>query len=313
MPPSVNNLNPAEDIFRCPLSSNALKRSDIEKIAAKRNSLYPNKEGNTFKSSNQKKCVKETCDLIIQRNNAGDVRACPNICVITPHGQASFKSRQHGMALVDNGALQNEENVNVRNDSGFGSGGFYIYKPQYDCNNELEKLERNSEELSMCYFYFGALSSTEARNILRKMPNGTFLVRDSSDSRYLYSLSLKTERGATSVRILYNNGLFQFDSDERIRDKLPCFESVLALVDFHVMISQDGSNKSWRWEENSGRKNMTVTLKEPLKSAVPSLAHLSRVKINHCLEDVYLPHLSVDKLPLTNELKEYLKVYPYRV
>ncbi|KAH9519749.1 Suppressor of cytokine signaling 2, partial [Bulinus truncatus] len=216
---------------------------------------------------------------------------------------------QHGMALPENRFVDDDENTN---DSGFGSAGYSVYKPRYDCNNELEKLENNVEELSACCFYFGPVNSQEARDILCKKPVGTFLLRDSSDSKYLYSLSLKTERGATSVRILYNKGLFQFDSDEKIRNKLPCFESVLALVDFHVMITQTGNNKCWRWEENSGKKSMKVSLKNPLKCSVPSLAHLARIKINQCLEDVYMPHLSVDKLSLSSQLKDYLKSYPYR-
>ncbi|KAK7002743.1 suppressor of cytokine signaling 2 [Biomphalaria glabrata] len=199
------------------------------------------------------------------------------------------------------------------NDSGFGSSGFSVYKPLYDCNTEIEKLHLAVKELNECCFYYGSVSSQEARVILCKKPIGTFLLRDSSDSRYLYSLSLKTERGATSVRIVYSRGLFQFDSDERIRNKLPCFESVLALVDFHVMVSQSGNNKSWRWEENSGKKSMKVNLKEPLKCSVPSLAHLSRIKINQCLEDVYMPQFSVDKLLISMQLKDYLKAYPYRV
>ncbi|XP_059146381.1 suppressor of cytokine signaling 2-like [Physella acuta] len=228
------------------------------------------------------------------------------MCKISVYRAKSDSLKQNGMELNE----WEEEDVN---DSGFGSGGLTSYKPRFDCDNELVKLDQNLQEISQCHFYYGSCSSQEARSILKKKSVGTFLLRDSSDSRYLYSLSLKTERGATSVRILYTDGLFQFDSDERIRHRLPRFESVLALIDFHVMISQDGNNKAWRWEEHSGKKNMTVNLKEPLKHCVPTLAHISRVTINKCLEDVYMPQLSVDRLLIPAELKNYLKDYPYRV
>lgn len=226
------------------------------------------------------------------------------------HSEGNKESLQHGMAL----RVSRAEHEESQNDSGFGSGGCQPHSFTFDSRIDLEKLEQNHCELSQCCFYFGFIDSRTSKDLLRKKPTGTFLIRDSSDSRYLYSLSVKTERGATSVRILYSNGLFQFDSDERIRDRLPRFDSVLALLDFHVMVTRDGSNKSWQWEEMSGRKSMKVSLTKPMMNSVPSLAHLSRVKINQCLDNVHILESSVHKLPkLSDELKEYIKEYPYRI
>lgn len=223
----------------------------------------------------------------------------------------SRKSLQHGMAQHDSDVDNNE----TQNDSGFNedSGGLHRRLPTFDSRIDFDKLERNNHELSQCCFYFSSMDSQAAKDLLRKKPTGTFLIRDSSHFQYLYSLSVKTERGATSVRIMYNNGLFQFDCDERIRSKLPMFDSVLGLLDFHVMVTHEGVNKSWQWEENSGKKGMKVTLTKPLKNSVPTLGHLSRVKINQCLDNTFLSHL-VDNLPLiSNELKVFIKDYPYRI
>ncbi|BFZ03629.1 hypothetical protein BsWGS_06668 [Bradybaena similaris] len=224
-----------------------------------------------------------------------------------------IRSLQHGMAL--RGSDNNHDEA--QNDSGYGSGRAPIHRHYhrlpFNSENDLEKLERNDHELSQCCFYFGSIDSQTSKDLLRKTPTGTFLIRDSSHSGYLYTLSVKTERGATSVRILYSKGLFQFDSDERIRNKLPQFDSVLGLVDFHVMVTHDGGNKSWQWEEMSGHRSMKATLTKPLRSSVPSLAHLSRVKINQCLDNAYLPQV-VDKLPVVSDsVKEFIKEYPYRI
>ena len=201
-------------------------------------------------------------------------------------------------------------------DSGFGSGtppvSLGYYKPLSRCVDDLDKLRVTTEELDVSCFYWGEMDSDTSRRLLRWTPVGTFLVRASSDPRFLYSLSVKTERGATSVRILYDNGLFQFDCDRSIREQLPRFESVLALVDFYVLLSQEGGNKMWRWEEVSGDKHMKMTLLQPMRSSVPSLAHQARVKVNQCLENVFFPHLSVDKLKLSSKAKEFLRAYPYR-
>ncbi|RUS77513.1 hypothetical protein EGW08_014725 [Elysia chlorotica] len=220
------------------------------------------------------------------------------------------------LAVVGQHTEDDDDEDRPRQDSGFSSGGISLslgyYKPLQRCMDDFEKLNVVMDELDESHFYWGDMDSDTARRRLRSAPVGTFLVRASSDSRFLYSLSVKTERGATSVRILYEGGLFQFDCDSSIRDQLPRFESVLALVDFYVLLSQEGGNRLWRWEEVSGDKHMKMTLLQPLRSSVPSLAHQARVKVNQCLENVFFPNLSVDKLNIPDKMKAFLRAYPYR-
>lgn len=217
--------------------------------------------------------------------------------------------RNIALAVTENGD-------DSQDDSGFSSRGpsssLGYYKPLFRCMDDLQKLKVTMEELDQSCFYWDNMDSDTARRKLRRMSIGTFLIRASSDPCFLYSLSVKTERGATSVRILYDRGLFQFDCDRSIKDQLPRFESVLALVDFYVLLSQEGGNQMWRWEEVSGDKHMKMTLLQPMRSSVPSLAHQARVKVNQCLENVFFPHLSIDQLNVPEKIKEFLRAYPYR-
>lgn len=205
------------------------------------------------------------------------------------------------------------------NDSGFFSGERYQEDQDLfttsDCFQEFETLKRNKLELSVSEFYYPELSSTSARSLLKDTSVGTFLVRDSSDSKYLFSLSVKTKQGATSVRLQYQNGLFCFDSDDKIRHRMPRFDSVMKLIDHHVHLSILGANKAWRWEDSSGKKCVPMELKKPLRKSVSSLSHLCTLQINQCLQSDHIPkpcHSAV--LPqLNSETLRCIEEYPFRV
>uniref|UniRef100_A0A0B7ANX3 Uncharacterized protein n=1 Tax=Arion vulgaris TaxID=1028688 RepID=A0A0B7ANX3_9EUPU len=294
----------------------AKSSSSPQKIDNKANNCFF--QIHPFKSTVQtlcSQCDKLNCMIVINISKLGHQMPLDNqcqgnniACVLNRPAERQVNLQQE-IVLHANNRPEDDE---LQNDSGFGSGGLqrnFIF----DSESDLDQLKKNDLELSQCGFYFGSIDSQTSNNLLRKKPTGTFLLRDSSDSRYLYSLSVKTEKGATSIRILYNNGMFQFDCDERIRYKLPQFDSLLALLNFHVKATEKGGNKMWRWEEISGCKSLTVVLKKSLMNSVPSLAHLSRVKINQCLDNVdYLP-LAVEKLPLSSDLKKFVQQYPYQI
>lgn len=70
--------------------------------------------------------------------------------------------------------------------------------------------------------------------ILESTKPGSFIVRDSADPRFLYSLSIQTERGPTSVRLPYRNGKFSLDGDDKLGDRVPKFDSVIGLIEHYV-------------------------------------------------------------------------------
>jgi hypothetical protein len=173
------------------------------------------------------------------------------------------------------------------------------------------------------------MTFVEAKRKLKNCEVGTFLVRDSSKPNYLYSLSVKTPMGTTSVRIEYEYGKFTLDSEEELRRCAPSFDCVVKLLHYYMPKVDSGLNRDRQdvkhlqksiedgdqrnntggqlvWREPSGRRAIAAQIIKPLRSKVPSLQHLCRVSLNRYVE----PRHQED-LPLPGKLKGYLKQYPF--
>ncbi|KGL76418.1 Suppressor of cytokine signaling 1, partial [Tinamus guttatus] len=74
---------------------------------------------------------------------------------------------------------------------------------------EWEVLERSLNILQASDFYWGPLSVGEAHAKLQQEPVGTYLVRDSSQGNYLFSLSVRMPTGPVSLRISFQEGYFR--------------------------------------------------------------------------------------------------------
>ncbi|XP_077980579.1 suppressor of cytokine signaling 2-like [Glandiceps talaboti] len=194
-------------------------------------------------------------------------------------------------------------------------GGERIYQYyQKNTQQDLESIVKTLRMLDISCWYHGAMSSKEAKEKLRTSPSGTFLIRDSQDPRHLFSLSVKTHRGTTSVRIQYTrDGRFRLDADESIRDRTPVFDCVVQLM-AHYMEGEESSTSGRQlfWLEPSGRKDVPVKLNCPLKANVPMLQHLCRLSINRSLKRDLAIKYRVCDLPLPPSLKSYLIEYPFR-
>lgn len=99
----------------------------------------------------------------------------------------------------------------------------YLYQvlPRPSSETDLDRVTQSLAAVTESQMYYPDLDSEGARLLLQDSPVGTYLVRNSSDPQYLFALSVKTERGATSVRIQYRQGFFQLDCEERMRRRLP--------------------------------------------------------------------------------------------
>lgn len=53
------------------------------------------------------------------------------------------------------------------------------------------------------------LSLQGARTLLKDASVGAFVIRDSGDRNFIFSLSVQTERGPTSVRLHFEEGFFR--------------------------------------------------------------------------------------------------------
>lgn len=87
-------------------------------------------------------------------------------------------------------------------------------------------------------WYWGPITRVEAEERLARAKDGTFLVRDSSDDRYLLSLSFHSQGKTLHTRIEYCNGNFSFysfpDADTE------GYPSVVELIQRSMQYSRDG-------------------------------------------------------------------------
>lgn len=161
-------------------------------------------------------------------------------------------------------------------------------------------------------WYWGSLTANEAKELLQDASEGTFLVRDSSQQDYLFTISAVTSAGPTNLRIEYKHGKFKLDSVLLVKPRLKQFDSVVHLVEHYVQLSRTGDKAAAAAATNSNSAavapNGTVQLllTKPVYTATPSLQHLSRIAINRRTR-------RVQDLPLPNRLKEYLTDYAYNV
>ncbi|ESO85023.1 hypothetical protein LOTGIDRAFT_78096, partial [Lottia gigantea] len=162
-------------------------------------------------------------------------------------------------------------------------------------------------------WYYSNCDSRRAKQILSRSPTGSFILRNSSDPKFLYSLSIRTDRGPTSVRIKYSRELFQMDCDEKLLKILPRFENVIALVNFHLTWSQSDSDTSCRLIGSTKDKYIPIKLTKPVVNSPGSLKHLSRLTVNRSIKDIHIPASSTDCLPIPECLKNYIREYIYKV
>lgn len=129
--------------------------------------------------------------------------------------------------------------------------------------------------------YYGKLSMQDARLKLKSCALGTYLLRDSSDQQHLFSLSVKTGRGTTSIRIAYRHGHFMLDCEEALARRMPTFPCILRLLEYYTQLTS--STSICVFLESSGRRDTTVLLSRPRVHTVASLKSLVRKKLNMML------------------------------
>lgn len=157
-------------------------------------------------------------------------------------------------------------------------------------------------------FYWGTVTGREANALLAAEPAGTFLLRDSSDTRHLFTLSVKTASGSKNLRVQCDAASFYLQTDPRNVQSAPRFDCVLKLV-HHYMSQSRGGGGGGRGERPnayyiySGLEKVPLELLRPLTCSLSSLQHLCRKTLNG--------HLDVasgrEQLPLP--LKEFLQEY----
>ncbi|KAM4883266.1 suppressor of cytokine signaling 2 isoform 3-T3 [Thomomys bottae] len=166
---------------------------------------------------------------------------------------------------------------------------------------EAARLAKALRELSHTGWYWGSMTVNEAKEKLKEAPEGTFLIRDSSHSDYLLTISVKTSAGPTNLRIEYQEGKFRLDSIICVKSKLKQFDSVVHLIDYYVQMCKD--KRTGPEAPRNGTVHLYLT--KPLYTSAPSLQHLCRLTINKCTGTIW-------GLPLPTRLKDYLEEYKFQ-
>ncbi|KAL4709891.1 hypothetical protein ACJJTC_003854 [Scirpophaga incertulas] len=184
-------------------------------------------------------------------------------------------------------------------------------------NDSLRRLDETYRALKLSGWYYGNLDWQGARSLLKDASVGAFLIRNSGDNNFIFSLSVQTDRGPTSVRLHFEEGFFRLDCDQVVARFMPRFRCVVELIQHYRRIARAGGQGTV-WVDRDGCPHSAVMLTAPRRRAPPSLLHAARLAIHTALDSNPLkPKLTNAPkhrlLPLPTTLIDYLGEYPYSV
>lgn len=145
--------------------------------------------------------------------------------------------------------------------------------------------------ITNCSFYWGVMDRYEAERLLENKPEGTFLLRDSAQEEFLFSVSFRRYWRSLHARIEQWNHKFSFDSHD---PGVYASDSVCGLLE--------------HYKDPSCCMFFEPMLTLPLhRNFSFSLQHLCRAVI--CSNTQYD---GLNYLPLPKSLRSYLKYYHYK-
>ncbi|XP_078042070.1 uncharacterized protein LOC144472653 [Augochlora pura] len=173
-------------------------------------------------------------------------------------------------------------------------------------NNDNRAKASLTEELlrlSNYGWYWGPISGNEADAKLISEPDGAFLVRDSSDVRYVLTLSFKSSGKLLHARMEHSGGLFSLCNQSGSEE----FSSVADLIAYSMNFSQSAPFCYAR-PRCPGHPTFPVRLTKPISrfTQVRSLQYLCRfvIRQNTRLDNIH-------KLPLPKTIKGYIEEAHY--
>lgn len=157
--------------------------------------------------------------------------------------------------------------------------------------------------LSKFGWYWGPITRNEAEDKLTNQPDGAFLVRDSSDERYLLSLSFRSYGRTLHTRIEHCNGVFSFYAQPDSEG----YSSIVDLIEHSMNESQTGLFFYSR-SRSPGAPHFPVWLTKPVSrfTQVRSLQYLCRFVIRQ-----YTRYDHIQQLPLPTTLKGWIEENQY--
>uniref|UniRef100_A0A8C8HJT1 Suppressor of cytokine signaling 7 n=1 Tax=Oncorhynchus tshawytscha TaxID=74940 RepID=A0A8C8HJT1_ONCTS len=156
-----------------------------------------------------------------------------------------------------------------------------------------------------CGWYWGPMNWEDAEMKLKGKPDGAFLVRDSSDPRYILSLSFRSQGVTHHTRMEHYRGTFSLWCHPKFEDRC---HSVVEFIERAIMHSKNGKFLYFLRSRVPGLPPTPVQLLYPVSrfSNVKSLQHLCRFCIRQM---VRIDH--IQELPLPKPLIMYLRKFYY--
>lgn len=170
--------------------------------------------------------------------------------------------------------------------------------------DDLQKLTdyaASIEKVKDFGWYWGPISGADAEKLLANEPDGSFIVRDSSDEHYIFSLTFKLDGLVRHVRIEHAQGNFSFGTD-KFRSN-----TIVDFIEKAVHHSRSGQYLFFLHRPPVVGP-MRVQLLHPVSrfNQVQSLQHMCRFVILKCVRKDL-----ICKLPLPKSLKKYLHTPNY--
>uniref|UniRef100_A0A4W3JAP8 Suppressor of cytokine signaling 7 n=1 Tax=Callorhinchus milii TaxID=7868 RepID=A0A4W3JAP8_CALMI len=160
-------------------------------------------------------------------------------------------------------------------------------------------------ELEKCGWYWGPMNWDDAEMKLKGKPDGSFLVRDSSDPRYILSLSFRSQGITHHTRMEHYRGTFSLWCHPKFEDRC---QSVVEFIERAIIHSKNGKFLYFLRSRVPGLPPTPVQLLYPVSrfSNVKSLQHLCRFRIRQLVRIDHIP-----ELPLPKPLISYLRKFYY--
>ncbi|XP_055304148.1 putative uncharacterized protein DDB_G0277255 [Sitodiplosis mosellana] len=156
----------------------------------------------------------------------------------------------------------------------------------------------NIEKVKEYGWYWGPISSEAAEKILSNEPDGSFIVRDSSDDHYIFSLTFKLNNCVRHVRIEQDQGTFSFGSCAKFKSR-----TIMEFIENAVESSRSGRYLFF-FHRRPEHGPMRVQLTNPVSrfKHIQSLQHMCRFVIRRAVVRKDL----IQTLPLPRRLHDYL-------
>ncbi|XP_029847838.2 uncharacterized protein LOC8042509 [Ixodes scapularis] len=158
------------------------------------------------------------------------------------------------------------------------------------------------EKVKDCGWYWGPISGETAERLLSQEPDGSFVVRDSSDEHYIFSLTFKLNGLVRHVRIEHDQGNFSFGCLQKFQS-----HTIVDFIENAVEHSRSGRYLFFL-HRRPILGPMRVQLLHPVSrfKQVQSLQHLCRFSILKSIRRDL-----IDSLPLPARLRAYLNTPHY--